>query len=89
MHAVDRVIVTDAAAGRMLALSRHRRRRIRKKYSRALVVLRHAMNDAAKFWQTMWTLHANGLHFTPRGERRIVRVMCKAGHPTRSAVPRR
>ncbi len=89
MHTVDRVIVTDASDGRMLTLSKHRCRRIGKKYSRALVVLRPAMNDAAKFWQTMWTLHANGLRFTPRGERRIVRAMCKAGHQARSAAPRR
>jgi hypothetical protein len=89
MHTVDRVIVTDAAEGRILALARHKRRRIGKKYNRALVVLRPALRDAAKFWQTMWCLHANGLRFTPRGERRIVRAMCKAGHQVRSAAPRR
>lgn len=88
-HDVNRVHVTDAAPVCMLALTRHKRRRIRKKYSRTLIIQRAAMADAGRFWQTMWCLHANGLRFTAKGERRIVRAMCKAGHQARSAAPRR
>ncbi len=86
---VDRVRVTESARGRMLELMRHRKRRIRKKHSNTLVVMQPLMADAPVFWREMWRLHASGVRFTPRGERRIVRAMCKAGHQTRSAVPRR
>lgn len=80
MHRIDRVIVTTKPFYRLVALVRHRKRRIRKKYEKTLFVRPATMAEADGAIKHLRAVHHEGRPFTAKGERSAVREMRKAGH---------
>lgn len=72
------------AVGRYRALHKHRRRRVRKKYVGMVVFTTDVVDDLQACMKDLWHLHSLGVRFSPRGERRIVRLLNKAGHHLRA-----
>lgn len=82
---VDRVRLVRSV-GRYRALHKHRRRRIRSKYIGVMMFDRTVVADLQECLGELRRLQQAGVRFSRRGERRIARLLNKAGHRVRAVT---
>lgn len=81
-HKVDRVIVTSMPRGRVVDMHAHRRKRVAKKYQRAMVFLRSSFApDRREYLHEV--IRDVAPYMTRKALRRMCRVLCKAGIESR------
>ena len=75
---MDRIVVTAAPVDRVLALSASKRKRIAKKYSRALIMRPPDLRDVGKALTTIQGV-ARHVEITERCERQVARYLRRSG----------
>ena len=78
-HVIDSLIVTSAADRRVIAWCKHRQRRIRKKWSRAVICRPQDLDDVQGAMDAMRHL-ARYVEVTERCERQVARFLRRSGY---------
>lgn len=87
MRTIDRVIITDQPLGRVLAWTKHRRRRVAKKWGEAIIMRPRDVADVGACINNLRLLRRHGVDFTERAERRVCVLLRRSGKAVKH-VPR-